>query len=138
MSEKVVRYKCGYCEKLFKTEKGAENHELHRCWHSEKSQTCFTCGLFVDEEVEEDSNLYLYGIYGHPKIYRFNGEPKCVDHHDMYYECLDGVTRAYDNPHRQFECGMYEPREDHPGEYVKFKTGLGGYRRVYLKHEDQA
>ena len=126
MIEKVVRYKCGYCEKLFKTEKGAENHELHLCWHKEDSRTCFTCGLFVDKEVVTASAMNGGTM--------FELDPKCAEEYDMYYEGWDGTHRA-DKPHRQFECELWEPREDHPGEYVKFKTGLGGYRRVYLKHE---
>jgi len=108
-------YGCDFCNRLFKTAKGAVKHEANLCYHNPDTKSCFTCGLFVSE----------------------NNGPHCEEHHDSYYEALDGTTRCDGFPLIQRECGMWKPREDYPGEYIKFKTGNGGFRRVYLPEESE-
>jgi hypothetical protein len=129
MSTQVIRYKCDYCNKELKTERGIANHENVRCYHNPKNTTCFTCGLFIDEEtVGEHSPIRQ------PVFYRL---PKCADGHDCLWQDYNGVDHEMEEPYRKFECAFYEPREEHPGEYVKFSTGLGGYRKVYLKESEK-
>ena len=121
-------YKCDFCDRLFKTVKGANNHETKLCFHNPDTQSCFTCGLFIDEEVKTDFTLTGFA---------FHALPHCEYHHDMYYEDLDGETYCNDSPRRERGCGMWEPREDHPGEYAKWAVGSGGYRKVYLPKEGE-
>lgn len=124
MSTKVIRFKCDYCNKELKTEKGIAEHEDKRCWHRPEHMTCFTCGLFVDEEVYNDHA-------NHGRL--FMGLPACEEEYDKQWQDHNGLDHDREEPVRQFECEYYEPRSDHPGEYVKFSTGTGGYRKVYLE-----
>jgi|GEM_PF-2134048 len=121
--KEITVYKCDFCEKTFRTKGGAANHELHKCWHKPESQTCFTCGLFINVAKTGDLGEYF------PEF------PECQDEHDMYRENYNGAYEITEHPRRQFECPFWEPREDHPSEYVKFKTGLGGFRKVYLEEQ---
>jgi len=113
MSTQVIRYKCDYCNKELKTEKGMAYHEDKKCWHRPEHMTCFTCGLLIKTKPYEDI--------------------VCEEGHDNWYQDYNGVDREMDRPVRKFECEFYEPRSEHPGEYVKVSTGSGGYRKVYLE-----
>ena len=117
--KEVIRYQCNYCEKIFRAAGNAHAHEWHKCWHNPDHHTCFTCGLFVDAE-----DLGVLGRY-------FSDRPHCqVDHDLVYHDTYEDFKLL--EPRRQFKCAMWEPREDWPGEYVKFKTGSGGFRKIYM------
>lgn len=126
MSSMVVRYKCSYCNKELKTEKGITHHEKARCYHNPNNHTCFTCGLFVDNErkdlVVQSTNWFSFS-------------PECADRHDCFWDKFSGEWEV-EEPIRQSECEFYKPRSEHPGEYVKFSSGSGGYRKVYLEEKE--
>ena len=125
MSEKVIRYKCSYCNKVLITEWGISNHEQHKCYHNPDNQACFTCGLFIDEQKVGD-----YGLY-------FPVTPHCVEEHDLWWQDSEGTDWQDKLPTRKIECPFYEGREEYPGEYKSFYSGTGGYRLVYLPDEEQ-
>ena len=125
MSEKVIRYKCSYCNKILITEWGIRNHEQHKCYHNPDNQACFTCGLFIDEQEVGD-----YGLY-------FPGTPHCVEENDLWWQDAEGTDWYENRPTRKIECPFYEERDEYPGEYKSFYSGTGGYRLVYLPDEEQ-
>ncbi len=128
MSTQVIRYKCDYCNKELKTEKGIARHEGELCWHRPEHMTCFTCGLFVDKEVHNEySNLGRL----------FVGLPSCEEGHDMWWQDYNGHEHKEDMPVHKFDCEFYETRSEHPGEYTKFSSGSGGYRKVYLEGDEK-
>lgn len=112
MSSIVIRYKCSYCNKELKTPKGIQHHEKARCYHNPDNHTCFTCGLFVK------SSAYS-GV-------------QCENGHDCFWDKFSGEYQV-EEPIRQLECEFYEPRSDHPGEYGKYSSGCGGWRKIWME-----
>lgn len=108
--------------------KGAFNHETKLCYHNPDTGSCFTCGLFVDEEEKTDFTLTGFAFYK---------KPHCEEGHDLWWQDNEGTDWYENRPTRKIECPFYEEREDHPGEYVKFASGDGGFRRVYLPKESE-
>jgi hypothetical protein len=109
--KEISAYKCGYCKRIYQFQRNAQKHEAV-CHYNPSMRSCFTCGLFVREADISDYDG------------EFVPSARCEKGFDID-EPFDHIRLA------QVGCKFWEPRENHPGEYVKFRTGFGGYRKLY-------
>ena len=114
--KEISAYKCGYCKRIYQFQRNAQKHE-ESCLYNPTTRSCFTCGLFVRE-----ADLSDYDDDDIPSAY-------CEHDHDIHMFFDEDIRDM------QVGCPHWESIENHPGEYVKFRTGFGGYRKLYEERE---